>query len=93
MQAAEALYRHYESIYNAWAAKPELGRPPVFIVVCNNTATSKLMADWISGYVREGGYEGDDAETLIRGTLGRLLFKGDDVKKSVKVISGGCCYK
>ena len=45
--------------------------------------------DWISGYVREGGYEGDDAETLIRGTWGRLLFKGDDVKKSVKVISGG----
>lgn len=47
------------------------------------------LTDWISGYVREGGYEGDDAETLIRGTLGRLLFKGDDVKKSVKVISGG----
>jgi ATPase subunit of ABC transporter with duplicated ATPase domains len=47
------------------------------------------LTDWISGYVREGGYEGDDAETLIRGTLGRLLFKGDDVKKSVRVISGG----
>ncbi|MCX9158528.1 ABC-F family ATPase [Niveibacterium sp. 24ML] len=47
------------------------------------------LTDWISGYVREGGYEGDDAVTLIRGTLGRLLFKGDDVKKSVKVISGG----
>ncbi|MDE2586119.1 MAG: ATP-binding cassette domain-containing protein, partial [Betaproteobacteria bacterium] len=28
-------------------------------------------------------------ETLIRGTLGRLLFSGDEVKKSVKVISGG----
>ncbi|MDP3032696.1 MAG: ABC-F family ATPase, partial [Rhodocyclaceae bacterium] len=26
---------------------------------------------------------------LIRGTLGRLLFSGDEVKKSVKVISGG----
>ncbi|HEX8979499.1 MAG TPA: ABC-F family ATPase [Parasulfuritortus sp.] len=47
------------------------------------------LTDWISGYVREGGYDGDDAETLIRGTLGRLLFKGDEVKKSVKVISGG----
>ena len=47
------------------------------------------LTDWISGYVREGGYEGDDATTLIRGTLGRLLFQGDDVKKSVRVISGG----
>ena len=28
-------------------------------------------------------------ETLIRGTLGRLLFSGDEVKKPVKVISGG----
>jgi len=47
------------------------------------------LTDWISGYVREGGYDGDDAITLIRGTLGRLLFQGDDVKKSVRVISGG----
>ena len=47
------------------------------------------LTDWISGYVREGGYEGDDAETLLRGTLGRLLFKGEEVKKAVNVISGG----
>ena len=30
-----------------------------------------------------GGYEGEDVETLIRGTLGRLLFSGDEVKKAV----------
>ena len=47
------------------------------------------LTDWISGYVRAGGYEGSDVDTLIRGTLGRLLFSGDDVKKPVKVISGG----
>jgi ATPase subunit of ABC transporter with duplicated ATPase domains len=52
-------------------------------------ASDENLTDWISGYVREGGYEGDDAETLIRGTLGRLLFKGDDVKKPLAVISGG----
>jgi ATPase subunit of ABC transporter with duplicated ATPase domains len=52
-------------------------------------AKGESLTDWISGYVREGGYDGDDAVTLIRGTLGRLLFKGDEVKKSVKVISGG----
>ena len=27
--------------------------PPVFIVVCNNTSTSKLVYDFISGFVRE----------------------------------------
>ncbi|MGV0953082.1 MAG: ABC-F family ATPase [Fluviibacter sp.] len=52
-------------------------------------AADSNLTDWISGYVRAGGYEGSDVETLIRGTLGRLLFSGDDVKKSVKVISGG----
>jgi ATPase subunit of ABC transporter with duplicated ATPase domains len=34
-------------------------------------------------------FDGGDVETLVRGTLGRLLFSGDDVKKSVKIISGG----
>ena len=47
------------------------------------------LTDWIGQWVRAGGYEGGDVETLIRGTLGRLLFSGDEVKKSVKVISGG----
>ena len=52
-------------------------------------ASDETLTDWISGYVRAGGYEGGDVETLIRGTLGRLLFGGDDVKKAVKVLSGG----
>ena len=52
-------------------------------------AGGEALTDWIKQWVREGGYEGGDVETLIRGTLGRLLFGGDDVKKSVKVISGG----
>jgi ATPase subunit of ABC transporter with duplicated ATPase domains len=47
------------------------------------------LTDWMGRWVREGGYEGSDVETLIRGTLGRLLFSGDEVRKSVKVISGG----
>ena len=52
-------------------------------------ASDENLTDWISGYVRACGYAGSDVETLIRGTLGRLLFSGDDVKKPVKVISGG----
>ncbi|MFZ4535820.1 ABC-F family ATPase [Propionivibrio sp.] len=47
------------------------------------------LADWIAGFARATASEGDEVETLIRGTLGRLLFSGDDVRKPVKVISGG----
>nr|WP_255779069.1 ABC-F family ATPase [Mycetohabitans sp. B8] len=42
------------------------------------------LTDWIDLFRQEG-----DDETMVRGTLGRLLFSGDDVKKSVKVLSGG----
>ena len=51
--------------------------------------SDRPLTDWIAEYVRKEGYEGEDAETQIRGTLGRLLFGGDTVKKSVKVLSGG----
>ena len=38
---------------------------------------------------QEIAYRGPDDEQIIRATLGRLLFSGDDTKKSVRVISGG----
>lgn len=47
------------------------------------------LTDWIAEDARDSAGEGGDVETLIRGTLGRLLFSGDEVKKPVKVISGG----
>lgn len=55
----------------------------------NEFKSDRSLTDWIAEYVRKEGYEGEDAETQIRGTLGRLLFGGDTVKKSVKVLSGG----
>jgi ATPase subunit of ABC transporter with duplicated ATPase domains len=47
------------------------------------------LTDWVAEYARANAAEGEDLETLIRGTLGRLLFSGDEVRKAVKVISGG----
>ncbi len=47
------------------------------------------LTDWIAEDARDSAGEGGDVETLIRGTLGRLLFSGDEVKKPVRVISGG----
>jgi type III restriction enzyme len=68
-QAIEALYKDYEIVYGLWEKEPNLGRPPVFIVVCNNTSTSKLVYDWISGYEIKDG-EDDKAPTrVVKGAL------------------------
>ena len=42
------------------------------------------LFDWMSQWQNEG-----EDEQTIRGTLGRMLFSSNDIKKSVKVISGG----
>jgi len=39
---------------------------------------------WMSQYTGKG-----DDDQLVRSTLGRLLFSGDEVKKPVQVLSGG----
>ncbi|BAL26804.1 ABC-F family ATPase [Azoarcus sp. KH32C] len=53
-------------------------------------AGTEKLTEWIAEYARvTAGVTGEDLETLIRGTLGRLLFSGDEVRKPVNVISGG----
>ncbi|OGR00442.1 MAG: restriction endonuclease [Deltaproteobacteria bacterium RIFOXYD12_FULL_50_9] len=47
--ALEALYGHYEKTFNLWK-ESGIQVPPCFIVVCNNTSTSKLVYDYISGF-------------------------------------------
>jgi type III restriction enzyme len=47
--ALEALYGHYEKTFELWD-KSGIKVPPCFIVVCNNTSTSKLVHDYISGF-------------------------------------------
>lgn len=46
-----ALYGHYEKTYHLWK-ESGIHVPPCFIVVCNNTSTSKLVYDFISGFYR-----------------------------------------
>ena len=50
--ALDALYGNYVEKFRAWEAAG-IGVPPVFIVVCNNTTNSELVADYIAGYERE----------------------------------------
>jgi type III restriction enzyme len=56
--ALDALYGHYEKTYKAWQ-EAGIKVPPCFIVVCNNTSTSKLVYDYVSGFFRtnENGTE------------------------------------
>jgi type III restriction enzyme len=50
--ALYSLYSHYEQEFDEWK-RAGIAVPPVFIVVCNNTASSKLVYEWIAGWERE----------------------------------------
>jgi type III restriction enzyme len=52
--ALEALYGHYKKTFDLWAEK-KVGVPPCFIVVCQNTAISKLIYDYIAGFGKTFG--------------------------------------
>jgi type III restriction enzyme len=70
--ALQALYGHYEKTYRLWE-EAGVRVPPCFIVVCNNTSTSKLVYDFISGFYREN----DNGTTSLEN--GRLeLFRNFD---------------
>jgi type III restriction enzyme len=70
--ALEALYGHYAKTFGAWRASG-IRVPPCFIVVCNNTAPSKAVYDYIAGYTRQNP---DGSEELIPGRL--QLFQNHD---------------
>jgi type III restriction enzyme len=72
--ALEALYGHYEKTFELWREEG-ISVPPVFIVVCQNTAISKLIYDFISGFEREQG-DGDEGSTFVPGRL--ELFRNHD---------------
>jgi len=70
--ALEALYGHYAKTYELWQ-QYGIKVPPCFIVVCNNTSTSKLVYDYISGFQRDNE---DGSTTLENGRL--ALFRNFD---------------
>ena len=70
--ALEALYGHYAKTFGMWR-DAHIDVPPCFIVVCNNTATSKLVYDYVAGFSRENA---DGSATLVNGRL--ALFRNFD---------------
>jgi type III restriction enzyme len=70
--ALEALYGHYKKTFDLWQERGSTA-PPCFIVVCNNTSTSKLVYDYISGFNRVNE---DGTSSLVNGRL--ELFRNFD---------------
>lgn len=70
--ALAALYGHYEKTFKLWEAAG-IHVPPCFIVVCNNTSTSKLVYDYISGFFQQNE---DGTSKLVNGRL--ALFRNFD---------------
>lgn len=70
--ALQALYGHYEKTFKLWQ-DAGIKVPPCFIVVCQNTAISKLVYDFISGFHRRND---DGSSTLENGRL--PLFRNFD---------------
>ncbi|MDQ9171558.1 ABC-F family ATPase [Oxalobacteraceae bacterium R-40] len=65
-----------------WAENADVGYMPQDPT--DEFASEKNLTDWMGQWTQEG-----DDDQAVRSILGRLLFSGDDVKKSVKVLSGG----
>jgi ATPase subunit of ABC transporter with duplicated ATPase domains len=65
-----------------WAEKAQVGYFPQDHAA--DFHKDETLFDWMEMWGRKS-----DDDQIIRATLGRLLFTGDDSKKSVRVLSGG----
>jgi type III restriction enzyme len=70
--ALQALYGHYEKTFGLWDERG-IKVPPCFIIVCQNTAISKLVYDYVSGFHRQ---REDGSSALENGRL--PLFRNFD---------------
>ena len=73
LTALYALYNHYDETYQKWQ-DAGIETPPVFIVVCNNTSTSKLVYEWISGWQRPN----EDGDLIFEHNGHLPLFRNFD---------------
>lgn len=68
--ALHSLYSNYANAYRRWEtarnAHETAAPPPVLIIVCNNTRTSKMLFDYVAGYEKP---QPDGAPVLVPGNL------------------------
>ncbi|RBY86777.1 BPTD_3080 family restriction endonuclease [Blastococcus sp. TF02A-26] len=74
--ALHSLYSDYERSFRRWedSDRAHGSTPPVFIVVCNNTAVSKLVYDYVAGW--EKLLPDGETKTVHTGALD--LLRNDD---------------
>lgn len=77
----DACKLHADAGTAKWAEHADIGYMPQD--ASDEFAKDTTLTDWMGQWVK-----GDD-DQAVRSILGRLLFSGDEVKKSVKVLSGG----
>jgi type III restriction enzyme len=71
--AIEALYGHYEKTFKLWE-ETGIKVPPCFIIVCQNTAISKLVYDFVSGFHRKNA----DGTTTLQNSRFALFRNFDE---------------
>jgi type III restriction enzyme len=71
--AIEALYGHYEKTFKLWQDNG-IKVPPCFIIVCQNTAISKLVYDFVSGFHRKN----PDGSTTLQNSRFPLFRNFDE---------------
>ena len=72
--AISLLYGNYVRVFKRWE-EANISVPPVFIVVCNNTTTSKRVYKYISGFWRES-----EDGSKIQEEPGLELFRNYDAE-------------
>jgi ATPase subunit of ABC transporter with duplicated ATPase domains len=65
-----------------WSENADVGYMPQDTSEC--FPEDMTLLEWMGQWAKPG-----DDDQIIRGTLGRLLFSGNEIGKSVRVISGG----
>ena len=66
--ALQALYGHYEQTFKLWEGQG-IKVPPCFIIVCQNTAISKLVYDFVSGFQQKNADGTSDAGQRTAGAV------------------------
>lgn len=71
--AIEVLYGNYKKTFELWK-ESQIGVPPAFIIVCQNTSISKLVYDYVSGFERTT----EDGTTMLENGRCELFRNFDD---------------
>ena len=71
--AIEVLYGNYKKTFDLWK-ESQIGVPPAFIIVCQNTSISKLVYDYVSGFERTT----EDGTTILENGRCELFRNFDD---------------